>query len=90
MPMAKELANRGHKIYIVSPYKGISYKLNDYFVYLEFNSQTDRPMIKDVRQVNLSIVQWRAQGFAPEILKHRNIQEMLKLVPSAAMSDTIH
>ena len=47
-------------------------------------------MLKDVRQVNLSMIQWRAQGFAQEILKHRNIQEMLKLVPSAAMSDTIH
>ena len=23
MPMAKELAKRGHKIYVVSPYKGI-------------------------------------------------------------------
>ena len=26
MPMAKELAKRGHKIYVVSPYKGISHK----------------------------------------------------------------
>ena len=47
-------------------------------------------MIKDVRQVNLSMIQWRAQGFAKEVFKHRIIQEMLKLVPSAAMSDTIH
>ena len=35
-------------------------------------------------------VQWRAEGFAQEMLKHRIIQKRLKLVPSPAMSDTIH